>query len=476
MKLIWSSKDVLNAVSGRCLHMQNWTANGISIDSRTTQENDLFIAIKGDSFDGHDYIAKAFENGACAAIVSKQPSQVPSDAPLIFVQDTFIALQDIGNAGRARSNAKIIGVTGSVGKTSTKEMLQLMLGCIDDTYANVGSFNNHWGVPLSLARLPSEAKFGIFEMGMNHAGEMEDLTKKVKPDVVIINNIEEVHLEFFKSTKYIADAKAEIFQGMGKSGIAVLNKDTKHYERLVSSAKKQGIKKIYSFGYNEKSDAKLIDIKIKGSTTDVTAKIFGKKKNFSIGAAGEHLALNSLGCLMICSALDVDLDQCIKALIAYRDPKGRGTTQTININNDQSFILIDQSFNASPISTKSAINVLGKTETSSTSSRKIVILGDMGELGENAKELHISLLSPITENKIDVVHCCGKIMKNLYDKLPDFIKGKFCETSEELAKIISNEIQDGDIVMVKGSKATKMDKIITALKKIDYNLDEKIAS
>lgn len=472
MKLEWSAKDILSAVDGSSLHTQDWTAHGISIDSRTVSKDDIFIAIKGPACDGHDYVHAAFEAGACAAIVDRQPQQVPPDVTLIFVEDTFKALQDLGLAGRNRSKGKIIGVTGSVGKTSTKDQLRLMLGSIDDTYANVGSFNNHWGVPLSLGRLPQETKFGVFELGMNHAGEMEALSKDVRPDVVLINNIEAVHLEFFKSTEAIADAKAEIFSGMTPKGIAVLNRDTPHYDRLLAAAKAAGIKKTYSFGGHSKSDAQLISAKIKGQTTEVVASILGKEKSFTIGAPGEHLALNALGSLMVCAALDVDIDQCIEALAGYRTPQGRGTAQTIQLKNNESFTLIDQSFNASPIATQAAINVLGHTG----SGRRIAILGDMGELGETAPELHISLLKPLIENKIDVVHCCGTIMSHLYNELPVFMRGKLCKNSKELSAVIADEIQDGDVVMIKGSKAMKMGKIIKVLTALSDNSKEQIAS
>lgn len=476
MKLEWTAEDVLRAVHGRCLHTQDWTAQGVSIDSRDINKGDLFIAIKGPVCDGHDYVHAAFEAGACAAIVDKQPPQVPPDATLISVEDTFTALQDLGRAGRARTTAKIVGVTGSVGKTSTKEQLRLMLGAVDDTYANVGSFNNHWGVPLSLARLPQFSKYGVFELGMNHAGEMEQLSRDVQPHVVLINNIEAVHLEFFKNTEEIADAKAEIFKGMEPTGIAVLNHDTPHYDRLVAAARAQGIKKTYSFGLKSKSDAQLLKAKIAGTTTDVESSILGKKKTFMLGAPGEHLALNALAGLMVCTALNADIDTCVEALAGYRAPEGRGTTQQIELKDNGSFLLIDQSYNASPVATAAAINVLAHTTNALPITRRVAILGDMGELGETGPELHISLLQPLVENKIDVVHCCGPLMKHLFDELPVFMRGKYAPTSEELAPFIIDDTQNGDVIMVKGSKATKMDKIIKVLHALSETSKEKIAS
>ncbi len=247
MILNWKAEDVLRAVRGQTLHAQDWTGSGVSIDSRTARTGDVFIAIQGPSLDGHHYVGKAFEAGCAAAIVSRRPPDVPQDAPLILVEDTFAALQDLGRVGRARSKAKIAAVTGSVGKTSSKEMLRLMLGSVRDTFATEGSLNNHWGVPLSLARLPQEAAYGVFELGMNHAGELGPLSREVQPHVALVTNVEAVHLEYFASEEAIADAKAEIFLGMDAGGMAVLNRDNPHYARLLAAARTQGLKKIWSF-------------------------------------------------------------------------------------------------------------------------------------------------------------------------------------------------------------------------------------
>jgi len=462
MKLVWQAEDVLRAVRGQCLHAQDWAAHGVSIDSRTTRKGDLFIAIKGDALDGHDYVHKAFEAGAAAAIVDRQLPQVPPDAPLIFVDDTFIALQDLGRVGRLRSQARIVAVTGSVGKTSSKEMLRLMLGAVNDTFANEGSLNNHWGVPLTLARLPAEAKYGVIEIGMNHAGELGPLSREVQPHVALITNIEAVHLEHFQSTEAIADAKAEIFLGMDPAGIAVLNRDNQHYARLLAAARTQGLKKILCFGTDPKSDARLVNLTPDETGTDVEAIILGKKISFRVGTPGQHLAFNALGTLLACAAAQADLDICAEALAGYRPPMGRGTRQTISLSDKESFTLIDESFNASPIATHAAITTLGQTPVGANG-RRIAVLADMRELGPTGPELHAELAISLIKNKIDTVHCCGELMEHLYEALPRAMRGQLCKNSQDLAPFVVQDVRTQDAVMVKGSHSMHMELIVKAL-------------
>ncbi|NCC02842.1 MAG: UDP-N-acetylmuramoyl-tripeptide--D-alanyl-D-alanine ligase [Proteobacteria bacterium] len=462
MKLEWKAEDVLRGVRGQSLHTQDWTAHGVSIDSRTVCKDDLFIAIRGDALDGHDYVRAAFDAGAIAAIVDKQPPNTPPDAALVFVDDTFTALQDLGRVGRARAKAKIIGITGSVGKTSTKEQLRLMLGAVNDTYANEGSLNNHWGVPLSLARLPATTTYGIFELGMNHAGEMAALAHEVHPDVAIITNVEAVHLEFFASVGAIADAKAEVFLGMAPSGTAVLNADNEHFARLVAAARTQGLKKILSFGKTSKSDAVLISSKLYETTTEIEAEIMGCKYKFAIGALGEHLALNALAGLLACHAVDADIETCMEALAGYRTPPRRGNVQRLTLQTGGTITIIDQTFNASPVATKAAIRLLGQVATTS-GKRKVVALGDMKELGDKAALLHTDLLPALLEANIDCVHCCGPLMFHLHQVLPEKMKGALAENSAALAPLVAQETKDGDIVMVKGSKSTHMEEVVHAL-------------
>lgn len=460
----WTAEELLRILSGRSLHTQDWSASGVSIDSRTAMKDDLFIAIQGPEQDGHAYVCKAFEKGAAAAIVSRQPPQAAPDKPLIFVEDTFKALQDLGAAGRARAKGKILAVTGSVGKTSTKEMLRLMLGMVGDTYANEGSLNNHWGVPLSLARLPQDARYGVFEIGMNHAGELGPLSRVVAPHVALITNVEAVHLAHFESTDSIADAKAEIFEGMAPHGIAVLNHDNPHYGRLHAAAKAKGVKEILSFGCDGRADARLLNIVAEEDGTRVEALIKGIRIHFRIGTPGTHLALNALGAMLACYAAGAELTLCAEALDHYRPPSGRGTRQSLPFGEGE-LTLIDESFNASPVAVKAAIGVLGQTPVPE-GARKIAVLGDMRELGDAAAGLHLSLLESLVENGIDTVHCCGELMTHLYDALPGGMRGHLSMDSATLAPQIAAEIRSGDAVMVKGSHSMHMEKIVQAIQSL----------
>ena len=380
--LIWQAEAVMRAVHGSCLHEQSWTAYGVSIDSRTVERGDLFIALKGPLQDGHDHVADAFAAGATAAIVARQPAQVSADSPLLFVEDSFTALRELGHANRQRAEATIVAVTGSVGKTSTKEMLRLTLSSCAETYANLGSLNNHWGVPLSLARLPEKARFGVFELGMNHAGELGPLSRLVQPHVVLITNIEAVHLEFFDSLESIADAKAEIFVGLMPNGTAILNRDNPHYARLAATAKMLGITKIFSFGRDNKADARLLAYCATPYGSESRAEILGQDVTYRLSAAGAHLALNALGALLATVMADGDLAAAITALQHFKPPKGRGVIQTIALT-DGPATLIDDSYNASPVAVEAALQVLSQTQPTDRG-RRIAVLGDMRELGEAA--------------------------------------------------------------------------------------------
>jgi len=470
MTLSWQAQDVLRAVRGQSLHPQDWTARGVSIDSRTTHPGDLFVAIKGDALDGHAYVHKAVEAGACAALVAKRPPQVPPDFPLIAVEDTFTALQDLGRVGRARSHAKIVAVTGSVGKTSSKEQLRLMLGSVKDTYATEGSLNNHWGVPLSLSRLPQDFGYGIFEIGMNHAGELSPLAREVLPHVALITNVEAVHLENFPSVEAIADAKAEIFLGMDPAGIAVINRDNPHFARLLAAARTQGLKKVLGFGRDPKSDGRLLKLTMDDEGSTIEAVILGEKITFRLAAPGAHLAFNALGTLLACAAANADIELCAEALSAYRPPQGRGTRQTIALSSGGSFTLIDETYNASPIATQAALALLGQT-TLPPGGRRIAVLGDMRELGPTSPALHAGLAQKLVENKIDIVHCCGDMMMHLHAALPASMRGCHMPDSESLAPLVRESVQAGDAVLVKGSHSMHMEIITGALRALAAESD-----
>jgi UDP-N-acetylmuramoyl-tripeptide--D-alanyl-D-alanine ligase len=460
--LTWKAEDVMHAVHGHNLHEQTWKAHGVSIDSRTVQKGDLFVALKGPEHDGHDHVAAAFTNGAIAAIVAHQPPQVSAQAPLITVEDTFIALEELGHAGRARAEAKIIAVTGSVGKTGTKDMLRLMLNATGSAYASEGSLNNHWGVPLSLARLPADAHYGVFEMGMNHAGELGPLSRQAQPHVALITTIEAAHLEHFPSIHAIADAKAEIFLGVKPGGTAVLNRDNLQFARLASAAKAAGIKKILGFGHDGKCDARLLKRRTGSQASEIDAEILGRKISYRLEVPGEHLALNSLGALLAAAVAGSDVEACAAALAHYKQTKGRGVIQTIAVTGGE-ITVIDESFNASPAAVRFAIRVLGEMKPG-IGGRRILVLGDMRELGTLAPSLHVDLDTSIIEAGIDRVFCCGEMMKHLYDALPTNGRGYHAMTSAGLAPHIVGAVRAGDIITVKGSHSMHMEVIIEALR------------
>jgi UDP-N-acetylmuramoyl-tripeptide--D-alanyl-D-alanine ligase len=459
-QLTWTAEDIIRAVHGQCLHDQNWAAHGVAIDSRAIRPGDLFVALKGPTHDAHDYIAAAFNGGAAAAIISR-PTQAPPQAPQILVNDTFTALEELGRTGRARCSARIIAVTGSVGKTGSKDMLHLMLNEVGDTYANEGSFNNQWGVPLSLARLPAETLYGVFEIGMNHAGELGPLSQQVKPDVAFITTIEAAHLQFFASIEAIADAKAEIFTGLKPDGTAVLNRDNAQFARLAAAAKARGVKKILGFGRDAKAEARILDCIEAADGSEVKAEILGRKLRYRLGTPGMHVVMNSVGALCAAAAAGADIEACAAVLEHYRQPKGRGVIQTIALP-DGTFTLIDESYNASPVAVRFAVRVLGQM-TPSACGRRILVLGDMKELGESSPALHAGLAGDIIEAKIDSVFSCGEMMKHLHDALPEDVRGFHAADSETLAPRVAKAVRAGDIVTIKGSKSMLMPVVVEAL-------------
>lgn len=461
-KILWSGEDVVRSTRGE--GSSAWQATGISIDSRSVAPGDLFIALKGPAHDGNDHALGACAAGACAAIVSRLPDHAPHDAKLILVPDTFAALQDLGSRGRARAHGKIIAVTGSVGKTGSKEQLRTMLGACGTVFASQGSFNNHWGVPLSLAQMPPETAYGAFELGMNHAGEMAALTRQVQPHVALITNIEAVHLEFFPTTEAIADAKAEVFLGMDVQGVAVLNRDNPHFARLVGHARTQGIQTILSFGRGAGADARLLDCQLHADNSLLTAEFFGQSLQFTIGAPGLHYAMNALGTLLAAQAAGASLTECATALAHYAPPQGRGARQQIAIPGG-SITLIDESYNASPVATRAAIAVLGQTMPG-TGGRRIAVLGDMRELGATAPQLHAELAAPLNAAGIDQVFCCGHIIQGLFENLPATMRGRYAADSKTLATLLPGMLRPGDVVLVKGSKSVHMELIIAAIQQL----------
>jgi len=435
---------------------------GISIDSRTVKAGEAFFAIKGDSLDGHDFVAAALQQGAALAVVARRRRDVGGDdAALIFVDDVLEALCDLARAARARSSAKIVAVTGSVGKTSTKEALSLALSASGETHASAASFNNHWGVPLSLARMAETARHGVFEIGMNHAGEITPLVGMVRPHVAIVTAVEPVHLEFFASVAAIADAKAEIFLGVEPGGAAVINRDNPQFTRLRQHAQEAGVKNIVSFGEHARAEARLIKCALHPDCSTVEAKILGVPVTYKVGAPGRHLVMNSLAVLAAASLVGADLARAALALAGQVPAAGRGTRVTLELPNGPALV-IDESYNANPASMRAALALLGQAPVG-RHGRRIAVLGDMLELGTEAPRLHAGLAEPIRAAAVDLVFCAGPLMAALWRVLPSERQGGYAEAAAGLEAGLLGVIRDGDAVMIKGSLGSRMGPLVKAL-------------
>jgi UDP-N-acetylmuramoyl-tripeptide--D-alanyl-D-alanine ligase len=437
---------------------------GLSIDTRTIRPGEAFFAIQGENRDGHDFVEAALKAGAGLAIVAaaKQPT-MPQGAPLLVVPDVLAALNDLAKASRARSAARIVAVTGSVGKTGTKEALRLALGGQGETHASAASYNNHWGVPLSLALMPRAAKFGVFEIGMNHAGEITPLTALVRPHVAMVTTIAPVHLEFFGTLDAIADAKAEIFTGVEADGAAVINHDIAQYKRLAQAACGAGIRTIVSFGEQAGANARLLKASLQAETSTAQADILGHEVTYKLGAPGRHVVDNSLGVLAATHLLGADLALAALALADLKPPVGRGERVTLDVPGGTA-LLIDESYNANPTSMRAALALLGQVPAKGLG-RRIAVLGDMLELGPEAAALHAGLSDAVQQNAIDQVYCAGPLMKFLWDALPSERRGGYAETSAALEPQVLAAINRDDAVMIKGSLGSRMGPIVKALKR-----------
>lgn len=460
---IWTAAEAAAATGGAA--QKDWRAEGISIDTRTIRQGDLFIALRGDRMDGHDYAVEALRKGAAAIMIDRKPDGLPADAPCIVVADTMDGLRALGRAARHRSGAKIIAVTGSVGKTGTKEMLSKAFSVLGQTHASKGSFNNHWGVPFSLAAMHAGCDFGIFEVGMNHAGEITPLSEMIRPDVAIITTVEPVHLENFDSVEGIADAKAEIFAGMDHGGTAILNHDNPHYARLLAAARARGVA-TRSFGEDPQADACLEECLLAANGSRIRARIMGAPVSFTLKIAGRHIALNALAVLLAVRVAGGDMAQAIAALETIAPPPGRGNRDMVDIGGGGNpVMLIDESYNASPVAMRAAFKVLALIDPG-RGGRRIAILGDMLELGRDGPRLHAELAMPLQAADVSLVYTCGPLMKNLHDALPPQRRGDHRENSAELAKIVPDVLVPGDVVMVKGSHGSRMDIVVEALRKL----------
>jgi UDP-N-acetylmuramoyl-tripeptide--D-alanyl-D-alanine ligase len=457
---LWQWDELVAAAQGRPDGTPAAAITGFSIDTRTLQPGDVFVALKV-ARDGHDFVSGAFTAGAAAALVSNEYPRGKGDGALLRAPDPLAALEAIGRAARARSNARIVAVTGSAGKTGTKEMLRLCLSDAGATHASEKSYNNHWGVPLTLARMPKTAAFGVLEIGMNHAGEIAPLASLVRPHAAVITTVGPVHLEYFPSVEAIAEAKAEIFQGLVPGGTAVLPHDNPHFALLKQRASDVGAT-ILSFGYAEASDVRGIQANMDARGSSVIAGVGTQRFPYRIGAPGEHYVRNSLAVLAALMALGADPMRCLAALVKVAAPAGRGARTTLNAE-DGRILLIDESYNANPASVRAALAAMA-TVPRDDFPRRIAVLGDMLELGHAAPDLHRGLKEAVDAAGIDLVFACGPMMKLLLDQLKPAQQGAWTLNSAELAPRLLGAVEAGDVVMIKGSLASRMGPLADAMR------------
>ena len=462
---LWTTEAMASAMRARRQGALPDAAHGLSIDSRSIGPGEAFFAIKGDSRDGHAFVRAALDAGAALAVVAADKrEQFSNDSPLLIVPDVLEGLRDLARAARARSNAKVIGITGSVGKTGTKEALRLALSPEGETHASVASYNNHWGVPLSLARCPETAHFAIFEMGMSHPGEIEPLTRLVRPHVAIVTTVEPVHLEFFPSLEAIADAKSEIFLGLEPGGAAVINHDNPHYARLRRNAKAAGVARVVSFGAHEAADARLLKFSLHPDCSTAHASILGAEVTYKLGAPGYHLVINSLAVLAAVALVGGDLALAALALAEQKPAAGRGARVTLGLPGGATALLIDESYNANPASMRAALALLGKAALG-LRGRRIAVLGDMLELGGKGPALHRELAEAVLANGVDLVFCSGPLMQELWQALPSERRGGYAETAAALESSLLAVVRPGDAIMIKGSLGSRMGPLVKALER-----------
>jgi UDP-N-acetylmuramoyl-tripeptide--D-alanyl-D-alanine ligase len=458
---LWSLNELIAATGGTVIGTAPQGFSGVSIDTRSIAPGDIFVAIKGDRVDGHDYVTAALQKGAGIAIVSRIDDAMKAAGPLLKISGTPLdALEALGRAARARSHAGVVAVTGSVGKTSTKEMLRVALGACGETHASAASFNNHWGVPLTLARLPVSSRFGVFEIGMNHAGEITPLVKMVRPHVAIITTVAESHLGHFASLNEIADAKAEIFSGIESDGTAVLNRDSDYFEKLAGDAMRAGVSRIVTFGQHAEADVRMEQAVYHANCSCMSVRVLGERMTLKLGVPGAHMAQNALAVLATVKLLDGDLAKAALALSEAKAAKGRGVAEKLRLPGGE-FLLLDESYNANPASMRAAIELLKLKETRGKG-RRIAVVGDMLELGTASATLHRELAPDL--DAIDIVFASGPMMKSLWGALPDRIKGSYAETSVELQPSLFDALRPGDVVMIKGSLGSKMGPVAEALR------------
>ncbi len=457
---LWSAAQAAQATGGEL--RGDWRADGVSIDSRTLVPGDLFVALKGPNHDGHDHVRHALDAHAAAAMVERAADIASAQAPLLIVPDSLEGLIALAKAARARSAARIVAVTGSVGKTGSKDLIARALAVAGSVSLSVGNLNNYIGAPLSLARLPAEAAFGVFELGMNQPGEIAPLSRLARPHVVLVTNVEAVHTEFFDHVDAVAEAKAEIFAGLEPGAVAVLNRDNKYFDFLQARARAAGAARIIAFGRGANSEARLLAWAPDRKGGQVEAEICGVRCSYRLALSGEHWALNSVAALATAVAAGAPLNEAAAALILHQASPGRGARHRLAMPGGK-YELIDESYNASPVAVGAAIRNL-KNIPPAPGARRIAVLGDMLELGASAVEAHVDLAPVLGEAEVDLVFTVGRLMSHLYAVLPNRMRGSQAETSADLLPALRAALRPGDVVLIKGSLSVNMRLLVDALK------------
>lgn len=468
---LWNIDALVAAAEGEAEGTRAGDVLGLSIDTRSLKAGDLFIALK-DQRDGHEFVTAAFAKGAVAALVSRDYASKPGDGLLIRVDDPLRALERIAVAARARLSpeARVIAVTGSAGKTTTKEMLRACCERLGATHASAKSFNNHWGVPLTLAAMPAGTRYAIFEIGMNHAGEITPLVALVRPHVAMVTTVVSAHLEHFGTEDAIADAKAEIFSGLGDGGVAIINFDNPHYERLRAAATaRPGVRVVPFSGRLHKPEdfdpatlgLGLVRL-VRAHEVDGQTLVDAHGQSYVLGAVGSHMVANSVAVLAALKAAGANLPEAMRGLARFRPPEGRGSRIQVPFGGG-SLLLIDESYNANPASMRAALLALAPLPRSAHP-RRIAVLGDMLELGGEARALHVGLADALREAGIDLVFASGPNMRHLFDALPDAQRGAWAATSAELQPALLAALRGGDVVMIKGSNGSRMAPLVAAVR------------
>ncbi len=469
---LWTAAEAEAATGGQST--ASWEAHGVSIDTRTIAPGDLFVALRA-ARDGHNFVAQALEKGAAAALVTHRPEGVPADAPLLVVPDVQAALEGLGRAARARSRARIAAITGSVGKTSTKEMLRAALAGQGRVHAAEASYNNHWGVPLTLARMPRDADYAVFEIGMNRPGEIAPLARMVRPHVAMVTIVAAAHLEAFENLEGIAHEKASIFEGLESGGTAVVNGDLALSPILVAAARAAQAR-VVTFGTQRGNHHRLDDVRVRAGSTVGHARGWRTPFLLKVATEGRHFALNALGVVAMARALGADRVQALCALAEWSPPAGRGTREVIALDvvrENETIDLIDDAFNANPTSLAAALEVLAAAQPRDGvgrvgRGRRVAILGDMLELGPAETEMHARMAEDPSLAAIAMVHCVGPRMRALYDRLPEDRRGRWVERAEDLTGQVARLVDAGDVVLVKGSKGSRVSTVVDAIRKLGH--------